>query len=238
VTTERIADMQNRAYAVPYKQIPDSLDFHFVRAKLRADQGTSADAVLQARSQLKEGRYASEAGARYALVSALMRDRSLAAAEKEFVALKASSPPHPMIDMLEARLRTAQGDRRAAREILKAARARFPNSHAVSYALVDAYQATGQHREALKELDDLIQVNGRDPSLYAMRARSLDAVGDPLRVHQALAEEYYLRGSLPAAIEQLQIAQKSAKGDFYELSVLEARLRQLRGEMSDQAKLK
>ena len=36
VTTERIADAQNRIQGLAYKQTPDSLDFQLVRAKLRA----------------------------------------------------------------------------------------------------------------------------------------------------------------------------------------------------------
>jgi predicted Zn-dependent protease len=39
-----------------------------------------------------------------------------------------------------------------------------------------------------------------------------------------------LRGSLPAAIEQLQLAQAAGDGNFYELSVVEARLKELRAQ--------
>ena len=49
-------------------------------------------------------------------------------------------------------------------------------------------------------------------------------------IHQAQAEFYILQGSLPAAIEQLQLAQTSGEGDFYELSVVDARLKELRAE--------
>jgi predicted Zn-dependent protease len=35
-------------------------------------------------------------------------------------------------------------------------------------------------------------------------------------------------GSVPGAVEQLQIAVKSGDGDFYQLSATEARLRELR----------
>ena len=45
-------------------------------------------------------------------------------------------------------------------------------------------------------------------------------------------------GTLPAAIEQLQLAQQSGQGDFYQLSVVEARLRQLRSELGEQRKLR
>jgi predicted Zn-dependent protease len=45
--------------------------------------------------------------------------------------------------------------------------------------------------------------------------------------HRAQAEAYVLRGNLPAAIEQLQLAQRAGDGDFYQKSSVEARLREL-----------
>jgi predicted Zn-dependent protease len=45
--------------------------------------------------------------------------------------------------------------------------------------------------------------------------------------HRAQAEAYVLRGNLPAAIEQLQLAQRAGDGDFYQKSSVEARLKEL-----------
>jgi predicted Zn-dependent protease len=41
-----------------------------------------------------------------------------------------------------------------------------------------------------------------------------------------------LQGSLPAAIEQLQLARSAGDGDFYQLSVVDARLKDLRAQYS------
>jgi predicted Zn-dependent protease len=48
--------------------------------------------------------------------------------------------------------------------------------------------------------------------------------------HQAQAEYYALQGSLPAAIEQMQLARAAGDGDFYQLSVVDARLKDLRAQ--------
>ena len=45
-----------------------------------------------------------------------------------------------------------------------------------------------------------------------------------------------LQGSLPAAIEQLELAQKSGDGDFYQLSSVDARLRKLRLQLAEEMK--
>jgi predicted Zn-dependent protease len=47
---------------------------------------------------------------------------------------------------------------------------------------------------------------------------------------RARAEVCALRGGLPAATEQLQLAQAAGDGDFYRLPAVEARPRELRAE--------
>jgi predicted Zn-dependent protease len=236
LTTERMADMQNRAAPVPYKQTPDSLEFQLVRAKLRAEQGAPRDAVFEAEAQLKEHRYASEAGARYALVAALVRARNYARAERELAVLRALYPQQPIIELLAARLKTARGDVAGARDILRAAIESHADYRPLGYALVEALQALGQHTEALARLEELVRNYPRDVTLYSMRAQSFAATGQRLLQHQTLAEQYYLMGTIPAAIEQLQLAEKSGQGDFYQLSALEARMRQLRAELAERTK--
>ena len=54
--------------------------------------------------------------------------------------------------------------------------------------------------------------------------------------HQAQAEVYVLQGSLPAAIEQLQLARGAGDGDFYQLSVVDARLKELRAQQVSEGK--
>ena len=46
--------------------------------------------------------------------------------------------------------------------------------------------------------------------------------------HRAQAEVYILEGKYKAAIEQLEIALRKDNGNFYQLSSVEARLRQLK----------
>jgi predicted Zn-dependent protease len=67
-----------------------------------------------------------------------------------------------------------------------------------------------------------------DPRLRALQAQTYAALGRRLLQHQAQAELYLLRGSVPAAIEQLQLARAAGDGNFYELSAVEARLKELR----------
>ncbi|HET7201712.1 MAG TPA: tetratricopeptide repeat protein, partial [Burkholderiales bacterium] len=123
-----------------------------------------------------------------------------------------------------------------ARDVLHAALLRSPDYLPLDYAYVDVLQGTGQHQAALTLLAELVKSHPRDARLYSLQAKSYAASGKRLLHHQALAETYVLQGTLPAAIEQLQLAQKSGDGDFYQLSAVEARLRDLRSLQAEEKK--
>lgn len=235
---ERMSDIQNRAQFLSYKQVPDSLAYHLVRAKLRANAGDARDAVLAATDQLRQKRYASEAGARFYLTSALLRDKSYPEAERELANLRALKLSHPMIDLLASRLQIARNQMANAQTTLRNALSNNPNYRPLRYALTQLLQNAGQHQMALQESEELLQELRKDATVYAMRAKSFAATGQDLRMHQALAEQYYLMGSLPGAIEQLEFAQKRGGGDFFLLSVIEARLREIKAELVTRIKQK
>jgi predicted Zn-dependent protease len=236
LTGERIADMQNRDESAVYKQSPDSVEFHLARAKLLAEQGSPREAVAHFREAVREHRYADEGGARYGLASALARARDFPAATTEAESVRKLLGPHPMVELLVARIRVEAGDSAAARDVLRSALSRFPNSRPLNYAYVDVLQRMGQHQAALASLAELVKSYPRDVRLYSLQAKSYAASGKRLLHHQALAETYVLQGTLPAAIEQLQLAQKSGDGDFYQLSAVEARLRDLRTLQAEERK--
>ena len=236
LTSERIADMQNRAQMAVYKQAPDSIEFHLARAKVRAEQGLPREAVAHFNELVRDHRYAEEAGARYGLASALARAREFSRASSEIETVRKLIGTHPMVELLMARVRRGAGDPAGARDVLREALARSPNYRPLHYAYVDVLQGMGQHQAALAWLAELVKSYPRDARLYSMQAKSYAASGKRLLHHQALAETYVLQGTLPAAIEQLQFAQKSGDGDFYQLSAVEARLRDLRSLQAEEKK--
>jgi predicted Zn-dependent protease len=227
VTSERIADAQNKSSAMPYKQHVDSDEFHFVRAKLRAEAGDARDAAAGFRNALRDQRYARESAARYGLVSALVRAGQGREAGAELERLRASGAGGPMVETLAARVKRAQNDGPGGAALLRQARVKYPHSRPVLYAYAEALQALGRHSDALAELAEAQRSHPRDARLYSLQSRAYAALGKRLQQHQAQAEFYALQGSVPAAIEQLQLARSSGEGDFYQLSVVDARLKEL-----------
>jgi predicted Zn-dependent protease len=236
MTTERIADTAGRAASAPYRQHLDSLEFHLVRAKLRAESGEPRAAVEHYAAAVRDRRYASEAAARYGLVTARLRAGQVREAQSSLAALRATGAASPMIDTLAARVQRAAGDAAGALATLAQAQQRYPGRLSLAYAYAEALEKAGRSQEALAALAEPLRLYPRDAKLRTLQARNYAALGKRLAQHQAQAEVYVLRGSLPAAIEQLQLAQAAGDGNFYELSVVEARLKALRAQHAQELK--
>jgi predicted Zn-dependent protease len=240
MSPERIADAQSRAANLPYKQHLDTPEFQLVRAKLRAGAGDAGDAVAFFESALRDGRYPSEAAARYGLAAAQLRARRAREADAEVARLRKSGGSGPMVETLAARVKQALGDNAGAAAALAQARGRYPHSRPVMYAHIGSLLDAGRGQDAAAQLVEAVRTYPRDPHLLALQSRTYAALGKRLLQHQAQAEVYVLQGSLPAAIEQLQLANSAGDGDFYQLSVVDARLKELRAlhvqELRDQKK--
>lgn len=91
----------------------------------------------------------------------------------------------------------------------------------------------GRPNDALAYIEDRLHTVQSDPRLYELQARAFEEVGKLVAQHRALAEAQFRRGNLAAAVEQLEIAVK-AKGDFYESSSAEARLREMRALLENE----
>jgi predicted Zn-dependent protease len=236
LTTDRIADMQNRAQNLPYRQVPDSLDFQLMRAKLKATQDSPRDSVAFFEESLRERKYLSEAASRYGLVAALIRVRAYARAKQELQALRKAVRSSPIIDMLAAQLYRVAGDYEAALRTYREALKNYPGYRALVYDYADALLRNRQPEEALELVESRLQYTLSDYRLYQLQAQCYAALDKRLPQHRALAEAYYRLGNIPAAIEQLVLAQKSGDGNFYQQSSVDARLRELRSIDSEMRK--
>jgi len=236
VTTERIADAQARTGNRQYRQHLDSLEYHLVRAKLRAESGDPRDAVTHFTTILQDRRFANEPSTRYGLAAALVRAQRPREALAELDRLRTVGVTDPMFATLTAQVRKALGDADGALAALKEGFTRWPHRRALVYAYGEALNQAGRHGEALAHLNEQLRLYPRDANLHEMRAKTYAALGRRLQQHQAQAEVYILRGSLPSAIEQLQLAQTAGDGDFYELSAVDARLKELKAEHAREVK--
>jgi beta-barrel assembly-enhancing protease len=241
VTSERIADIENRIQNVGYRQSPDSIEFHLVRAKLKAEDGRPEEAVTVFAREIRERSYASPVAAHYGLARAYLRAGDVAAAQREVdVIRKLTSGSRdlrsPMLEKLAGQVRFAAGDSAGALAIYTDALRTYPHSKPLLYVNGETLLAAKRTAEAAAFINSQLLIFPHDDVLYDLQARIFAAQGKQLAQHRALGELMALRGNLLAAIDQYQLAQKSPDGDFFEQSGVDARLRELRRMREDEEK--
>jgi predicted Zn-dependent protease len=238
LTGERLTDMQNREQSLPYRQVPDSVDFQLVRAKLRAMQGTAAEARRDFETQLQEKKFTSEAATRYGLAYALYRGRDWVGAEREIEAVRRLRISSPIPERLLADTRIAQGDANGGLRVYRDAMVRFPLNQGLLYGYGSALIGAGYFDEALRFVEAQLQSYPEDLRFHKMRAESNAGLGRRAQQHQALAEVFALQGQTANAVHQLELAQKAGDANFYEMSAIDARLRELKLRQLEELKEK
>jgi len=238
LTGERLTDMQNREQSLPYRQVRDSNEFLLVRAKLRAMQGVPAEAVKDFSTLLSEKKYGSAAAAHYGYAYALLRSRDWAGAEREILAARQLKISAAMLDRLLAEARLGQGDVAGGLAIYRDAMVRFPLNMALIYGNGSALINSRHFEEAQRFSEQQLQNYPDDVRLHKMRAESYAGLGRRAQQHQALAEVFALQGQTAGAIEQLQLAQQAGDANFYEQSVIDARLREMKKRQLEEIKEK
>ena len=233
---ERIADLMGRVQATHTHQHADSLDFQLIRARLRVLQDESTqglrDALTNFSDQLSHHSMASDTAADYGIALSNIEMKKFAPAlEAAEAARRSTTVPSAMLDDLvnlahyEAAANDA--DREAALAASKETTTHFPLSRSVAMQYTDLLQRSAHHDRAIAYLREQLALSHSDPDFYNFLSISYAALDKKTLQHQATAEMYLLLGSPPAALEQLQLARKVADADFYTMTEIDARLRQL-----------
>jgi len=233
ITSDRIAEIENRVQKDPYRLIPDSLNFQLVRTKLIGEQKTAPEAIAFFSEALGPQGYGNPVAQRYGLVSALLRDNKIDKATQELTTLRKQAQDNPMdrnnpmIATLTGRVMRAEKNDAATLAFYRTAVQNFPQHRALTYDYADLLLQDNQAETALKLLSEQVSLHPTDTRLYDLQARAYAMQGKALEEHQALAYSYAWQGNLYAAMEQLEMA-KQAGGSFYQLSSIESDLRELR----------
>ena len=225
LTYERIADIQNRLAALPYRQYSDSQEFLLVRARVQAAAGEGRDAVREFEAKVHE---LPSVAAWYGLAQARLRVGDMAQAAHALDAAISLSPPSPLLDLARVELALARGQVAEAIKLSDLALVGNSAYRPLAYLHAKALLRAKQPREALAFLTERQRIWSSDGALYALKAQAHQALGQTAESFLAQAEAYVLADRTNAAIEQLLMAQKAGKADFYTLSIIDARLRDLR----------
>ena len=226
LTSDRIADVDNRVDQLPYKLVADGLEFQLVRAKLHVLDKSPAEAVAYFESALGPQKFGNPLVQRYGLVLALLKNRQSERAAQEWSKTSAPLPPSPMLETLSIQLASRGKSDAENMAAYQKAMQRYPQHRALAYDYADLLLKNKRHADAKKLLDERILLTPNDPRLYELQARNYAALSLPQPSHRALAYALLLRGDLLGSIQQMEIARRSGH-DPYQLAVIETELKQL-----------
>ena len=234
ITSRRIAESRNRAEQIAYTGKPSMAAFYHARAKIRAvyADDTPRNTVKTFEHNLGRGKYQSLDAERYGYVYALSYNRQYDRARAEIDKLLRRKPHESRYRIAQAENELAAGRPATALKLYKMARQRSPDYLPLTRYYASALLKTGNADAARKIIKGILRKETSDPTLYKMLATAAGETGNRLEAHQSLAEYYYLNGQAKAAIEQLQIASRFARDNFYAQSSLEARMKEIKEEIA------
>ena len=233
LTVSRVAEARERAarYSSPPRQ--DDERFDLVQARLRVFMVEHADEAIRYFTQRLDSQKGSEAANRYGLALAYIEARRTGQAEEHLSWLLSRDEDNQLFRILNGEYLLASNRTSEALDEFHRLHLAYGHSTLVALAYADALLKSEREEDAEQAVDILLQQQRRNPDdtrISEMLARAADRAGDPVRAAEAVATNYYQRGGLPQAIEQLQRVLDRDDLDYYDRARISARLDQLRVE--------
>jgi len=240
LTTERMADIEDRIRDLRYRQHVDSLDFPLIQARVRVLQDPSVQGLRDAadvfRRQAMQNPPPLLLAAQYGLALVALQQGEPARAQAYLDAAQAmlqqsfGTAADPVLENLAIAIRIAAHQPQQAVAEADRARNAFPLSRGIAQQYARALLAAGRNAEAERYLRDQVRLYRREADSYRLLAQACAAQGKEAQQHMALAEFYALDGSLQAALDQLGIARRAGDASFYDQSIIDAREREWRAQ--------
>ena len=251
LTTDRIADMQDRARTVPPRTVPTAIEFYFIKARARMEQAGTSSGMYDLKNTFESFSKQAQVGRQmegfYGLALIAQRQGKIDQAEAYLaqarnLAQAASAPGSPIqrqslsLDITASELALAKGRGEEALQIAQVTLRAYPQSYAAGAAMVNAYLKLGRTNDAIAWLKARTRTQPNEVVWWSLLSSAYDqAKNVPMR-HYALGEKYALEGAWPSAIEQLKIARSAGGADYYQGSSIDARLREMQRQYQDELK--
>ena len=233
VTTDRIAESQERAGRFPYRQHRNSESYYLVRAKLRVRIANDPQRVLdQLVDERATGHVQSPAANMYGQALAMARFGREDDARATLERLLEAHPDNLVFRAELADLALRTGNRSRALALYSEGLDLHPTDKTLVQGYAEALNDAGRPRDALELIDEYGRLYVIDSRMRRLRAEVYEKLGRPIDSRVELAEHYYLSGQLDRAIHQLRLASRMQDEDFYRAARVEARLEELEAELT------
>jgi predicted Zn-dependent protease len=228
VTGRRIAESRNHAENYPIRSGPDARAFSNMQARLHVLGDKPEEALKLFRAKLENRDTSDHTEDRYGYALALLANNRSDDARQEAMLLLKTRTDYAPYYSLRAEIELAAGNKFAGLKTYADAGRQFPASLALVQHYASALLKAGQPAQARQLLDKAVRQRPQEAVLYKMLARAAGESGQKMEAHRAYGEYYFLTGQAHAAIEQFELAIRFAGNNFYYLSSLEARIKEIR----------
>lgn len=235
LTLNRLSDMEARTKLLAPQSHRDSIEFPLIQMRARVLQLTTYDGWLKEKKHLelslKKATGAEAAILHYgiSLLDTQLKNTQEAYKEAQ-AAMSLGSSPVLAQNLTATRFAAAktQAEKEVVLQQVKKDLTRFPLSNMLTENYVDILYHIDRHKELIAYLLNNPSLETAISNYHSLLARSYEKLGQKSEQYRHTGEMYALLGDPEAAEYQYALAQKAADGDFYTMSVIDARLRELR----------
>jgi predicted Zn-dependent protease len=256
LTTDRIADMQDRVRGLASRKVASSVEFYLLKARARLIQATSSSSYPDLRQLYESLSRKSDLNKQlegyYGLTLLSLKEQKIADAEINLTKTKnvlqgltANGSPIQRwslaVEATSVEIMFAKTMYEPALKQLMILRAGHPNSRTFNLLTIEAQLKLKQFESAIVWLKRQTRLHPDDAAWWGLLSMAYAQSGKIALQHASMAEKYVADGAWVAAMEQMRLAKASGDADFYQSSEIDARARQIqelyRQELKDQGKL-
>ncbi len=242
LTTDRIADMQDRVRGLSKPKVNSSVEFYLLKSRARLIQTTSSSNYPELKqlyeSLARKADPIKQLEGNYGLALLSLKQQKITEAESYLQKSKVlmqtvSAQGSPVqrsslslestaIDILFAKGQYAEGLKQIAQ-----IKATYPQSRSLNILTIEGQLKTRQYEQAINWLKTQTRAQPENSIWWDMLARAYSQAGKKALSHAALAEKYVADGAWIGGIEQMRLAKLAGDADFYQSSEIDARARQI-----------
>ena len=242
LTTDRIADMQDRVRGLSKPKVNSSIEFYLLKARARLIQTTSSSNFPELKqfyeSLARKPEPIKQLEGNYGLALLSLKQQKITDAEaylqKSRVLMQTvSAQGSPVqrsslslestaIDILFIKGQHAEGLKQIAQ-----IKATHPHSRSLNILTIEGQLKTRQYEQAINWLKIQTRAQPENSMWWGMLATAYSQAGKKALSHAALAEKYVADGAWIGGIEQMRLAKIAGDADFYQSSEIDARARQI-----------
>lgn len=225
----RIADARTRAAAYRTRNVPQSLEFHLVKARIQARYYFNPKRNKEYfERQLKSKKYAFKQAVEYGLALTRYELEDYQGAKELIERLLADDPENLFYLDTASDIYIALDKHDNAIELLTQYAQLRPHNQVLTINLANACIEKGLYNEAIEQLKDYLLINPEHMLAQELLTDAYEKNKNMLEMHQSSAEVLALAGAYPNAIDELHTAYNYAAERKLEKQRIRARIDQFR----------